>query len=825
MSDAGAAERLTEDLRALDRAYSTGHHGRWSARRRSDLVDARLRDLFADAEVPAGVALVALGGYGRRELSPASDIDLLLLHEAVDAGLVKELADRLLYPLWDTGLVVGHAVRTPQDAAAIAGERLDVLTAILDGRLLAGDVRTWETTRTRALEFVAGERAPAFAERLREDADRRAQRFGAVSYLLEPELKEGRGGLRDAHSLRWLSVAFIGGADGLVEAGLLRAAERTAIEDAEEFLTRARSAVHLETGRADDRLVMDLQPAIARALGFEDEPDLRAVDGLMRNVFEHARQIQHVVGLTFDRFLRGESAPARLDPSPAGVLRLLGAAARDRDVLGPPTLDAIDAAGVPDPVVWTPEVLDAFLALLETGTEGVRALEVLDRLGLLARYLSAWSAVRCRPQRDPYHRFSVDVHLLRALEEMGRLLEGSDDPIAAEAASLVSDRPALLLAALFHDIGKNGRGSHVRTGTAIAAEELDRMGVLEPTAGLVRFLVAEHLLLSDTATRRDLEDDEQILEVAGRVGDHARLAALYLLTLADAAATGPLAWTPWRATLVHELVGKVDRVIERGTMGADVAERLAARADDLRKLLETQGPGEVDSFILRMPRTYLLNVPLERIARHMARLRAPVGRLDVHTLAEPGERPATYSLTVIAADRPGLLSSIAGALSLAGLSILTAQVFTTRDDVAVDVFEVEGVFEPEVTEGRWREFRSTLRKVLEGRLSLEHRVDQKRAHYPPPRRDLPVDVTIHNDVSDFFTVVEVGAPDRIGLLFDVTATLAELQLDVHLAKVATYGGRIVDAFYVRDALARKIEDPELVAEIRRALTARLAHPA
>jgi [protein-PII] uridylyltransferase len=821
MSAPGAVQGLTDELRALDRAYSQGHHGRWSAQRRSDLVDARLRELFDAARAPAGVALVALGGYGRRELAPASDVDLLVLHDGADTAAVARVVDGLLYPLWDAGLTVGQAVRTPDDAVAIAEERLDSLTAMLDGRMLIGDRDLWAAVCDRIVALVTGERARPFAERLREDADRRAERHGSVSYLLEPELKDGRGGLRDAQSLGWLSIAATGGPDGLVEAALLRAAERSAVDDAVEFLVRVRSALRLETGRPGDRLVMDVQPTIARALGFEDEPGLRDVDGLMRNVFEHARQVEHAVGAAFDRFLRGGSDVAELDASPAGVLRALADAARRRGVLSPVVLDAIDRVHVPDPVEWTDAVRRGFLELVSTGAEAARALETLDRLGLLSRYLPAWAPIRCRPQRDPYHRFSVDVHLLRAFEAAARSLEdAADDPVAAQAVSIVSDRPALLLAALFHDIGKTGGGDHVRTGTAIVERELDRMGLEAGTADLVRFLVAEHLLLSDTATRRDLDDDDQIIDVAARIGTPERLAALYLLTRADAAATGPQAWTPWRATLVRELVGKVQRALERGAMGAEIAERLAARADELRTLLGDRAD-EVDAFLMRMPGTYLLNVPVERIAKHLELLRAPVGLLDVRTLTEAGERPATYSLTVVARDRPGLLSWIAGALSLAGLSILTAHVFTTQDEVAVDVFEVEGAFEPQVTEERWRQFRSTLRRALEGRLSLDHRVRQKRAHYPEARSDLPVHVTSHNDVSDFFTVVEVGCPDRVGLLFDITTTLAELHLDVHLAKVATYGGRVVDAFYVRDELGRKIEERAQLDEIEGSLLRRL----
>jgi [protein-PII] uridylyltransferase len=822
MPATGATERLTEDLRALDRAYSQGHHGRWSAERRSDLVDAHLRAVFEQVGAPAGVAAVALGGYGRRELAPGSDVDLVVVFEEPDRDRIDVLAERVLYPLWDTGLRVGHAVRTSDEAIAIAAERLDALTAMLDGRVVAGDAAAWNGVSARLLSLVSDERARAFAERLRDDADRRLGRHGSASYLLEPDLKEGRGGLRDAQSLRWLSIAVTGRPDGLVDAGLLRSAERSAVDDAVEFLVRTRSAVHLETGRPGDRLVMDLQPSIARALGFDDEPGLRAVDALMRNVFQHARQIEHVTGSAFDRHLRGGSDPVAFAPTPAGVLRVLAETARAHGVASPATLDAIDEVDVAKDVEWTDDVRDAFLDLLSTGRDGVRALETLDRLGLLERYLPAWSAVRCRPQRDPYHRYSVDVHLLRAADAMIGLLEGADDDVvAAEAASVVRDPSALLLAALFHDIGKIGHGEHVPIGERVVGESLERMRIDPPTAELVRFLVREHLLLSDTATRRDLDDDELVLDVAARIGDQQGLAALYLLTRADAAATGPAAWTAWRATLVRDLVGKLQRTLERGGLGTEVAERLSARMDELRALVSPPDAEALPRFLLRMPRTYLLNVSVERIARHVPLLAVPIGALDVRTLSEPGDRAGTYSLTVVAADRPGLLSWIAGSLSLAGLSILTAQVFTSQDDVAVDVFEVEGAFEAEVTEERWREFRSTLRHALEGRLSLERRVAEKRSHYPPPRADLGVDVTVHNEVSDFFTVVEVGCADRVGLLFDITAALAELQLDVHLAKVATYGGRVVDAFYVRDGLGRKIEEEGPIADIERGLSVRL----
>ncbi len=814
--------RLTEELRALERAYSPGHQGRWSARRRSELVDACLVELYESAEPPGGVALVALGGYGRGRLSPLSDVDLLIVHERPGDEHVAEVAQRVLYPLWDAGLRVGHGVRTPDECERLAAERLDARTAMLDGRAIAGDAIPWVDALSRVAASVRAD-PRAFAEALREDAEARRQRHGSVSCLLEPDLKEGAGGLRDVQLVRWLESAV---GEPLEERGLLRAAEREDVDEADEFLERVRGALHLATGRPADRLVLEQQPQIARDLGFSDEPGLMAVDGLMRSVFERARSVEHATRSMLDRCLRGTTAAIEVEPTPEGVLRAFLSVARDGGVMPAAMLDAVAAAPVADPVMWTDGVREAFLELLAAGAEGVRSLDALDRIGLLGRYLPAWSAVRCRPQRDPYHRFPVDVHLLAALESVSELLDRpAADPLVGAAIHAVGDVDALRLGALLHDIGKTGTPGHVAQGAGIAGEVLGAMGLPDATRELAAFLVREHLLLADVATRRDLEAEELVHDVAARIGDPERLAALYLLTIADAAATGPLAWTPWRATLVRELVAKVQHVLERGEVGADTASRLTERADAIRAALPVEDPEAVERFFLRMPRGYLLGQPVEQIASQYPLVAPRLAAQEVRTHVASGTRPATYALTVVVADRHGLLSMIAGALSLAGLSILTAQAFTTDDGVAVDVFEVEGAFAEEVEEERWREFRRTLRRAIEGRLSLPYRVEEKRRRYPAPRGDVSVRAVVDNDVSDFFTVIEVGAPDRIGLLFDITRTLAELQLDVHLAKVATYGGRVVDAFYVRDELGRKVDDPERIAELERALRARVEGPA
>jgi [protein-PII] uridylyltransferase len=821
--------RLTEGLRSLDRAYSRGHHGRWSGRRRAQLVDEALIRLFRSSGVPDGVALAAVGGYGRGELAPASDIDLLLLHELRDGRVVRELAERLLYPLWDAGFEVGHGVRTVKESMALAAERFDAATAMLDLRLIDGDAVLFHSLRERLWEWVRKPRT-AWVDRLRAAADVRRARFGSVSHLLEPDVKEGSGGLRDVHTLGWLApaVAGDGGIRGLESAGFLRTAERESLEAAEEYLVRVRSALHLEAGKKVDVLRQDLQPQLASDLGFTDEPGLPAADGLMRAVFEHARDVEHIGAQVFDRVVQGSASGAAVPGvtgTPEAVIAAFAQAASRGGSVSPADLDMVDEARLPEAVTWSPSVRDAFLEMLRSGEPGVAALEALDRAGLLERFLPAWAAVRCRPQRDPYHRFPVDVHLLEALSEVSRLLRGqapAEDPMASHAAAAVGDSvDGLLVGALLHDIGKTGHGGHVAAGAVIAREALDAMGLPEETRDLALFLVANHLLLTDTATRRDLQDEDLVLGVAALIETEERLAALYLLTVADATATGPHAWTPWRATLVRELVAKVQHALERGEMGHEAAVRLGERAESLREALRGQPLGEIERFLVRMPRNYLLTVPPERAARHFALVSAPLGAVEVRALHEPGARAGTYGLAVVARDRPGLLSRIAGSLALSGLSILSAQVFTTEDDVAVDLFEVEGAFHGDVDEERWRKFRSTLRKAIEGRLSLEYRVAEKRTYYPAPREGIRTKVTVDNGASDFFTIIEVATADRIGLLFDVTRTLTELQLDVHIAKVATYGDRVIDAFYVRDVLGRKIEDDDHGGEIVAAITANL----
>jgi [protein-PII] uridylyltransferase len=815
-------ERLRRDLDALDRAYSRGHHGLWSAAKRAETYDRALVTMFRSLAQSPGVALTALGGYGRSQQLPRSDVDLLVVHDGTDPSGVAEIAERLLYPLWDAGFEVGHAVRTPAECALIAREHVDACTAMLDLRLLAGDGAVVTDASNGVRRFVTQDPV-TFTRSLGADGRDRADRVGSTAHLLEPDLKSGAGGLRDIQAIGWLQIAWAERDDA---GWTLRPHDRDALADAEEFLTRARSALQLETGKRSDRLPLELQPSIARSMGFTDEPSLIAEDGLMRAVFEHARTVRWITSRVFDDELRERPHVEPMAPveDAAAVLCALADAAGRGERPSAELLDAIEQAPIADTVVWTDEIREGFLRILRAGEDGVEALDALDRLGLMARFVPAWSDVRCRPQRDPYHRLTVDAHLTSALAGIARMLDTpeTDDPVERETVKQVDDIDGLLLGALLHDIGKTGQGSHVSIGTAIASETLARMGVEKTSRDLATFMVEHHLLVPDTATRRDLTDENLILDIAAKVGTPGRLAALYLLAKADALATGPAAWTSWRQTLVRELVGRVQRAFERGDMGAELAGRLTERVERLRGLLSNEPDRSVERFVLRMPRAYFLAVEPPGAARHFATIAPDLGGVEVRTAAVLGVRPGSYELLVVAGDRPGLLSWIAGSLALAGLSILTAQVFTTDDGAAVDLFEVEGVFEREIDEARWREFRRTLRKAVEGRTSLAHRVVEKRRHYPGPAIDSPVTVRVDNEASEFSSVIEVGAPDRIGLLYDITSALADLRLDVHLAKVATYTHRVIDSFYVRDSLGDKVIDPAQIVEIETAVRARCA---
>ncbi|GHB77069.1 bifunctional uridylyltransferase/uridylyl-removing enzyme [Streptomyces cirratus] len=741
------------------------------------LTDQWLGALFTRAVRETGVrgaALVAVGGYGRAELSPRSDLDLLLLHDGkADTRALAALADRLWYPVWDLGMALDHSVRTPGEARKTAAEDLKVQLGLLDARPVAGDAGLLAGLRTSVLadwRNQAGKRLPQLHALCRE----RAEKAGELRFLLEPDLKEARGGLRDAAALRAVAASWL--AD----------APREGLAEARRRLLDARDALHLVTGRATDRLSLQDQDQVAARLGLLD------ADALLREVYEAARVISYAGDVTWrevGRVLRSRAARPRLRglllgtrgpaveraPLAEGVVEsdgeaVLALAARpDRDpVLAlrfgaaaaqaglPVSLHSVRrlaAQGKPLPVPWPAEAREQLVTLLGAGEPTVGVWEALEAEGLITRLLPDWERVRCRPQRNPVHTWTVDRHLVET---------------AVRAAALtrrVSRPDLLLMAALLHDIGKGWPGDHSLAGETIARDMAARVGFDAEDVAVLGVLVRHHLLLIDTATRRDLDDPATVRSVAEAVGSAGTLELLHALTEADALATGPAAWSAWRGSLVADLVSRVGAVLK----GAAAA-------------------------------TTELGIPVteqERLAVEALRTGEPV--LALETRHE--EDAVGVDLVVAVPDQPGVLPALAGVLALHRLTVRAA------DLRSLELPERLG----EVLVFRWRvaaeygalpeaaRLRTDLVRALDGSLDVPAKLADREAAYPRRRGVVPPPPRVAVvDVSSLATVLEVRAPDAVGLLHRIGRALDAGGVRVRSAHVSTLGANAVDTLYVTD---------------------------
>ena len=690
-----------------------------------------------------------MGGYGRRELLPRSDLDVLLLHGGRDD--IATIADRIWYPVWDSGAELDHAVRTVPQARRVARADLKVALGLLSARHVAGDPDLTERLRAGALEDWRSA-APARLAELHAAHDERTRTSGELAFLLEPDLKEARGGLRDVHAIQAVAAAWVAPAPG------------PKVRTAYEQILDARHALHEVTGRRLDRLVLEEQDEVARALGLLDgDVLLRMLAGAARTVayaVDHAfRQADRLRGRRLRRRQAerrpladgvveqdGEVVLARAaDPAsdPGLVLRAAAAAAQAGLPLAPRTLDRLTECP-PLPVPWPAAARDSLLALLGAGEAAVSVWEALDTEGLVTTLIPDWERVRNRPQRNPLHTFTVDRHLAEA---------------AAHAAALTREvaRPdLLLLAALLHDVGKGWPGDHSVTGEVVARDVGRRMGLPTPDVELVASAVRLHLLLPMIATRRDLDDPVTVKQVATTVRSRALLELLHALAIADGLATGPAAWNDWKATLVADLVRRVEAVLD-----GDPTPAPAPLRDDQLALAADGGPA------------------------------ATVRGSEV---------------TVVAPDRPGLLWRAAGVLASHRLAVRSANA-TSVGNTAVTVFDVEPEFgdPPDATL-----VAADLRRMLQGRLDVEDRLDRRARAVRPRAATVPAPkVTLVDEASDTATVVEVRAHDAPGLLWRVGRALGECGLDVRAARVETLGAEVVDVFYVTDGDGKPLAADDL----------------
>ncbi|MFD8597775.1 [protein-PII] uridylyltransferase [Kitasatospora sp. NPDC059646] len=795
---------LAERARLLADPARTGRERRTALAR---LTDDWLSGLYRTAGAPAGTALVAVGGYGRGELSPRSDLDVLLLH---DGPLAPELAERIWYPVWDSGIALDHAVRTPAEARKVAADDLKAGLGLLDARHLAGDPRLTADLRSQALADWRSA-APARLPELQALGRARAERHGEVSFLLEPDLKEARGGLRDLVALDAIAASWL--AD----------APRDGLDTAARTLADVRDALHLTTGRATDRLALQDQDQVAEQLGLLD------ADILLRQVYRAARTVAYASDVTWravDRVLaartrrgrrptrlglpfhgaRRAAPPAERRPLAEGVveqdgeavlaqaarpaadpvlpLRAAAAAAQAGLTVSYATVRRLAAETGPLPVPWPDEARDRLVTLLGAGEACLPVWEALDAEGLITRLLPDWERVRCRPQRNAVHRWTVDRHLI-------------ETAVRAAALTRRTSRPDLLLvAALLHDLGKGWPGDHSEAGEVIVRDLAVRMGFDKHDTDTLALLVRHHLTLVDTATRRDPDDPATADLIAKTVGSRTHLELLHALTEADATATGPAAWSSWRASLVDQLVART-------------AARLAG------------GPPP--------PAADEPTADQERLAVEAARTGGPALALRAH--AEPadgsGAEPVGVELTLAVPDRPGLLGTVAGVLAVhrltvrkAGLRELdpvgTGPVLLLTWTVAAEFGDV-----PEAAR-----LRADLRRALEGSLDVSRKLAERDAaapRRPGIRTPPPVVAVAPGAASRSATVLEVRAHDAPGLLHRIGRALDAAGVRVRTAHVSTLGAEAVDAFYLTSEDGRPLERAraEQVAQaVREALEGR-----
>ncbi len=824
---------LTDARDALRQKHEEGMGGIEHVRAQSDAMDAAIGAVWDRIGSGSSAALVALGGYGRGELSPHSDIDLMVLHDGDKA--IADVSQQLFYALWDAGFKVGHATRTLKECLRIAKDELEAETSFLEPRLVAGDRALFERfqdatvaqTRKHVKQFIAG---------VREMMRARHVTGGSATSQLEPNLKEGAGGLRDLHVLRWFDRVV----GDLADEGLVGAREAKQLDEAAELLHRVRTHLHYVTDHPTDVLLFQHQAPTAIFLGYEDR-ERPADDAFMRDLFHATRAVEHVVQTVVLELSAGSAKKVRKTDGPFAVqggrvvvvdepdLRARPERALELFTMGaPPGAAALrwleDALAALDELPWTDEVRRAFFRLLRSGHPAV--LEAADHAGVFGRLIPEWDHVRCQPQRNVYHGFTVDAHLFNTVMEVNALARDDADPLSREALADTGDPDLLLLAALLHDVGKGTDEDHSLRGEKIALQVADRVGLDAGRRATLAWLVRNHLLLVESATRRDLNDENLVVDIAEQTADPDRARLLYLLSVADSKATGPTAWSPWKASLVAELFSKVLHVLERGELASrDATDLVRLRSKELRAAL-TRFPEEaVETHLSGVPRAYLLAFPTQTLIRHFALMAEDLVNGDVRIHVSSTEEPGVYEFTLVARDRPGLFAKASGVLALNGASIVDAQCFTRSDGVALEVYRCVGAFDATIDPERWRRVEDDLRRALKGRLSLEVRLAEKRQAYAGRvqmgKREAPK-VIVDNGASDFMTVVEIHAPDRLGLLYDITTAMAEMALDIKLAKIATYGHDVVDVFYVRDLDGQKIADPEHVAEVERSLLHRLA---
>ena len=789
------------------------------------------------------LALMAVGGYGRGALAPFSDIDLLFLRQYKPTAHTESVIEFMLYALWDLGFKVGHASRTIEECLKLSREDFTIRTSILEARRLVGDERLAEELKRRfRQDVVKGSGAEFVAAKLKERDERHA-RAGASRYLVEPNVKEGKGGLRDLNTLFWIAQYLhpATAKDGMVELEMFERREVATFVQAFDFLWAVRCHLHFATGRAEERLSFDLQPEIARRMGYGDRGDAPAVERFMRRYFLIAREVGALTR-TFCAKLEAEEAKRH----PQGLSRLLGPRRTSRKAVvapgfhqeggrltidGPEVFetdpvnllrlfrlaDRLDLDLHPDAFAAAnralrlitpklrrdPEAAEAFLDVLARGRRTYRTLSLMNEAGVLGRFIPEFGRIVAQMQFNMYHSYTVDEHTLRAVGVIADIAEGkleSDHPLSVSVMPLIADREALYLAMLLHDTGKGGIGGQEKAGARAARSACERLGLERQRVDLICWLVEHHLVMSDYAQKRDVSDPRTVESFARIVENPERLRLLLVITVADIRAVGPGVWNGWKGQLLRELYASTERLF-RGGRGGDLGP---ARPDYAvvgeRNALIARNPSAA-SFASAMEDAYFSAFTLEEQAAHAELVqRARTEQTPVASVRIRSDLNAA-EVVVAVGDRLGLFADLASALAALGADVMGAKVYTSKAGLALDVFYVQdvsgapfGCDNPNRLERLARGLEQAAKGEQVGReTSRTLDLGRSGAFAIAPA------VAVDNEASDDCTVVEASGRDRPGLLGDLASAISRHGISIQSAHIDNYGERAVDAFYVQEA--------------------------
>jgi [protein-PII] uridylyltransferase len=838
---------LIDTKNLMAQAVSNYSSPREFLRQHSDMVDGLVRKAFqkAQSEVSApSVCLIAVGGYGRAELAPYSDVDLLLLYSSSGKEDLPPLVEKILYPLWDLGLEVSCSSRSISECLRMAQSDVHIKTGLIDGRYLDGEYEFFRRLYSLFTKRILHRNVQKFAEALANDLRLRNQKYEDPAYALEPNIKEGEGGLRNFQIGRWTIRAKYKTDrwDSILFPDHSRMLERSL-----QFLWAVRNQLHLLSGRKQDHLTFELQEKIAPILGLS--PGTEGIEEMMRQYHLSTQRISTFVYDILDRTLHEPSwakktffffqrkkidenfgmaygelhlfDPVTFKRDPSQLMTLFKHCQGYRTHMDFRTEEAVmEALPFVDDRFRTMEgVNQAFLSILRKGDGVNTILKKMHELGLLSRYIPEFSEIEGKVHYDLYHVHPVDIHSILAVEELGKLRGGlyqQEYPLLTSLIREIENPEILFLTTLLHDIGKGMDGDHSLIGKETVKHIGERMGLPVEDRELMEFLVSHHLYMIETAFRRDLHDEQVILRFADEVKDANQLKMLYLLTFADIKAVGPDAWTSWKNTLLMELFLKVLHFFEKGAVAGPFLKR-----DEMIQKLQTSPSREIISeYVEHLPDRYLSCYSSDEIAHHLELARSVEKKLLLVEWKIEDEIQAR--VTVCTKDRYGLFSKITGSMFLNRLNILEAQIHTWGNGIVLDTFWV--VDATRNMDRRLQQFKKDLEEILGEKASLRGLLSKRKEVNGIKQKVIPrvpQEVKVNNQDSDFYTIVEVMGEDRLGILYEITQALTDHGCDIHFARISTLGNRIVDVFYVQDEWGEKIKEKNRTDQLKKTVLSRL----